>query len=65
MQIASPYLPYGGLGRSGIGRYHGKTSFETFSNLRSILVKIESSGYLVKISSIFKIQNQNCWLSYE
>jgi aldehyde dehydrogenase (NAD+) len=39
MQIASPYLPYGGLGRSGIGRYHGKTSFETFSNLRSILVK--------------------------
>jgi aldehyde dehydrogenase (NAD+) len=39
MQIASPYLPYGGVGRSGIGRYHGKTSFETFSNLRSILVK--------------------------
>ena len=39
MQIASPYLPYGGVGSSGIGRYHGKKSFETFSNLRSVLVK--------------------------
>jgi aldehyde dehydrogenase (NAD+) len=39
MQIASPYLPYGGVGRSGLGRYHGKKSFETFSNMRSVLVK--------------------------
>jgi aldehyde dehydrogenase (NAD+) len=39
MQIASPYLPYGGVGTSGIGRYHGKKSFETFSNMRSVLVK--------------------------
>ena len=39
MQIASPYLPYGGVGSSGIGRYHGRKSFETFSNLRSVLVK--------------------------
>jgi aldehyde dehydrogenase (NAD+) len=39
LQIASPYLPYGGVGRSGMGRYHGKSSFDTFSNLRSVLVK--------------------------
>jgi aldehyde dehydrogenase (NAD+) len=39
MQIASPYLPYGGVGSSGIGRYHGKRSFDTFSNHRSVLVK--------------------------
>lgn len=39
MQIASPFLPYGGIGSSGIGRYHGKKSFDTFSNLRSVLVK--------------------------
>jgi aldehyde dehydrogenase (NAD+) len=39
MQIASPYLPYGGVGNSGLGRYHGKKSFETFSNMRSVLVK--------------------------
>jgi aldehyde dehydrogenase (NAD+) len=39
MQIASPYLPYGGVGSSGLGRYHGIKSFETFSNMRSVLVK--------------------------
>jgi aldehyde dehydrogenase (NAD+) len=39
MQIASPYLPYGGTGSSGMGRYHGRKSFETFSNMRSVLVK--------------------------
>jgi aldehyde dehydrogenase (NAD+) len=39
LQIASPYLPYGGVGTSGTGRYHGKKSFETFSNMRSVLVK--------------------------
>jgi aldehyde dehydrogenase (NAD+) len=39
MQIASPYLPYGGVGSSGMGRYHGRKSFETFSNMRSVIVK--------------------------
>jgi aldehyde dehydrogenase (NAD+) len=39
MQIASHNLPFGGIGNSGIGRYHGKKSFETFSNMRSVLVK--------------------------
>lgn len=39
MQIASPYLPYGGVGPSGMGRYHGKKSFQTFSNYRSVIVK--------------------------
>src|SRR5664279_3545816 len=39
MQIASQYLPYGGVGTSGMGRYHGRNSFKTFSNLRSVLVK--------------------------
>lgn len=39
IQIASPYLPYGGVDSSGMGRYHGKKSFETFSNMRSVIVK--------------------------
>jgi aldehyde dehydrogenase (NAD+) len=39
IQIASPYLPYGGVGSSGLGRYHGKKSFETFSNMRSVIAK--------------------------
>ncbi len=39
MQIASSTLPFGGIGPSGIGRYHGRKSFETFSNMRSVLHK--------------------------
>ncbi len=39
VQMAFPGLPFGGVGDSGIGRYHGKTSFETFSHQRSVLHK--------------------------
>ena len=30
-------LPFGGVGNSGIGRYHGKYSFETFTHARSMI----------------------------
>ncbi|MBE9195863.1 aldehyde dehydrogenase family protein [Synechocystis sp. LEGE 06083] len=32
-------LPFGGVGESGMGRYHGKASFDTFSNYKSILCR--------------------------
>jgi aldehyde dehydrogenase (NAD+) len=32
-------LPFGGVGKSGMGRYHGKYSYETFSSRRSFLQK--------------------------
>lgn len=35
--ITSPYLPFGGVGSSGVGAYHGKGSFDTFSHEKSIL----------------------------
>ncbi|MBN2853761.1 MAG: aldehyde dehydrogenase [Clostridia bacterium] len=37
--VASPYIPFGGAGNSGVGFYHGKYSFEIFSNKKSILKK--------------------------
>lgn len=37
--IVHPDLPFGGVGASGIGAYHGKHSFLTFSHQRSILRK--------------------------
>ncbi len=37
MHLASPELPFGGVGSSGIGSYHGKASFTTFSHAKSIL----------------------------
>ena len=39
VHFVNPYLPFGGVGRSGMGRYHGKSSFETFSYKRSFLNK--------------------------
>ncbi|UFT99986.1 aldehyde dehydrogenase [Radiobacillus kanasensis] len=40
--FASPYLPFGGIGSSGTGSYHGKASFETFSHKKSILKQTTS-----------------------
>lgn len=37
MHVASGYLPFGGVGESGMGSYHGKSSFDTFTHEKSIL----------------------------
>lgn len=37
MQVGLLTLPFGGVGESGIGRYHGKASFDTFSHHKSVL----------------------------
>lgn len=39
LHIASANMPFGGVGNSGMGRYHGKYSFETFSHHKSIVDK--------------------------
>ncbi|MFP7494940.1 aldehyde dehydrogenase [Terribacillus saccharophilus] len=35
--MTSHYLPFGGVGASGMGAYHGKASFDTFTHFKSIL----------------------------
>jgi aldehyde dehydrogenase (NAD+) len=37
MQVGVNTLPFGGVGESGIGSYHGKASFNTFSHFKSVL----------------------------
>lgn len=37
MHIANENIPFGGVGNSGMGRYHSKESFEAFSHTRSIV----------------------------
>lgn len=37
VQAAAASLPFGGVGRSGMGRYHGKASFDTFVRPRTIV----------------------------
>jgi aldehyde dehydrogenase (NAD+) len=37
LQAGVPELPFGGVGASGMGAYHGKAGFDTFSHRRSVL----------------------------
>lgn len=37
LQITSSHLPFGGVGESGMGSYHGKTGFDTFSHHKSVM----------------------------
>lgn len=39
MHLTNENLPFGGIGNSGMGSYHGKKSFETFTHEKSVLVK--------------------------
>lgn len=37
LHLTNPRLPFGGVGNSGMGRYHGKYSFDTFSHVKGVL----------------------------
>ena len=37
VQVGLSDLPFGGVGQSGMGSYHGQRSFETFSHLKSVM----------------------------
>jgi aldehyde dehydrogenase (NAD+) len=37
LQVAVPALPFGGVGESGMGAYHGKAGFDTFSHNKAFL----------------------------
>lgn len=37
LQILNPRMPFGGLGESGWGAYHGRAGFDTFSHARAVL----------------------------
>ena len=62
MHNTNPNLPFGGVGHSGMGSYHGKASFECFSHYKSVLDKptaIETNlkyyGYSEKKMKVFKL----------
>jgi coniferyl-aldehyde dehydrogenase len=43
LHVAIENLPFGGIGASGMGAYHGKTGFDTFSHIKPVL---EVKGFL-------------------
>ncbi|MBD2180416.1 aldehyde dehydrogenase [Aerosakkonema funiforme] len=62
MHIGIPELPFGGVGDSGIGAYHGKTSFDTFSHQKSVLknsflvdMKLRYAPYQGKLNLLKRI----------
>jgi aldehyde dehydrogenase (NAD+) len=48
LHVSSPYLPFGGVGDSGMGHYHGKASFNTFSHYKSIVNKSTKMDFDVR-----------------
>jgi aldehyde dehydrogenase (NAD+) len=39
LHVAAPELPFGGVGASGMGAYHGKWGFDAFTHLKPVLTK--------------------------
>lgn len=39
IHLSNSRLPFGGVGMSGMGKYHGKYSFDTFTHEKSVVVK--------------------------
>lgn len=58
MQVAQDDLPFGGIGASGIGAYHGKEGFLTFSHAKAV----HSKGWWHPGKLIYPPYNKN-WLN--
>ncbi|XP_052799534.1 aldehyde dehydrogenase family 3 member B1-like isoform X3 [Mya arenaria] len=66
MHGSLPSLPFGGVGSSGMGAYHGKFSFDTFSHKRSCMereLKMESVNNLRYPPFTEKKQQRIGWIS--
>jgi len=62
IHIANKNLPFGGVGHSGIGAYHGQASFDTFSHKKSMTkrptwldIKIRYAPYTDKLKKIRRL----------
>ncbi|GJQ74165.1 putative aldehyde dehydrogenase [Trypoxylus dichotomus] len=51
IHVSVPSLPFGGVGQSGMGGYHGKHSFDTFVHKRGALIR-SSSKFTEKLQAI-------------
>jgi aldehyde dehydrogenase (NAD+) len=50
-------MPFGSVGSSDMGAYHGKTNFDTFSHAKRIL---KSSGKINPLAAIHPAQKKFC-----
>ncbi|MEW5740637.1 MAG: aldehyde dehydrogenase family protein [Myxococcota bacterium] len=61
VHITSPDLPFGGVGDSGVGNYHGRFSFDAFSHLKTVVkrphgldIKVRYPPYSAGKVSLFR-----------
>ncbi len=62
MHVATNTIPFGGVGESGMGSYHGLQSLYTFSHMKSILIKKPKFEMKIKYPPITKFKKR---LSYK
>lgn len=62
VHFSNKRLPFGGVGHSGIGAYHGKLGFDTFSHQKAVLIKgtwldipLRYAPYKGKLTNIRKL----------
>jgi aldehyde dehydrogenase (NAD+) len=60
--LANPDLPFGGVGYSGMGNYHGKNSFDVFSHKKSVLKTKFFFDPSLRYPPYTKLKNR--WLHY-
>ena len=53
VQASNPNLAFGGIGNSGFGKYHGKYSFDSFSNKKAIIYSSNFFNLNFRFSKIF------------
>ena len=59
LHLSNDALPFGGVGNSGMGRYHGKYTFDMFTHEKSVLIKYfktPNASSLLKLSSAFFVR---------
>jgi aldehyde dehydrogenase (NAD+) len=52
MHVTNPNLPFGGVGPSGIGKYHGEAGFNEFTNYKGIIDKTTKFELNIKYSPL-------------
>ncbi|MBQ2852339.1 MAG: aldehyde dehydrogenase [Bacteroidales bacterium] len=56
LHVANEHLPFGGVGESGMGKYHSKESFLAFSNKRAVLKSSNRIDFMMKYPPYDKLE---------
>ena len=58
VHMSSPHVPFGGVGNSGMGQYHGKFSFDSFSHYKTVLKKSRYADLSLRYHPYRETDNQ-------